>query len=77
MIVRWAPGLFGCGPRPESDAVEIAVLRHQLAVLRRQMPRPRYTPPDRMLLATLAQLLPRQRWAAFLVTPSTLRWHRN
>ncbi len=61
-----------------SDAVEIAVLRHQLAVLRRQVPRARYTPGDRMLLAVLAKLLPRERWAVFLVTPSTLlRWHRE
>jgi transposase InsO family protein len=31
-----------------------------------------------MVLAGLAKLLPRQRWAAFLVTPSTLlRWHRE
>jgi hypothetical protein len=31
-----------------------------------------------MMLAALAKLLPRQRWAAFLVTPSTLlRWHRQ
>jgi putative transposase len=31
-----------------------------------------------MLLATLAKLLPRERWAVFLVTPSTLlRWHRH
>jgi hypothetical protein len=30
-----------------------------------------------MLLAALAKLLPRERWPAFLVTPSTLlRWHR-
>jgi hypothetical protein len=64
--------VLGCGPTPNADAVEIAVLRHQLAVLRRQVPRPRYTPADRMLLAALAKLLPRERWAAFLVTPSTL-----
>ena len=55
-----------------ADAVKIAVLRHQLAVLRRQVPRPRYTPADRMLLAALAKLLPRERWASFLVRPSTL-----
>jgi len=31
-----------------------------------------------MLLAALAKLLPRQRWAVFLVTPATLlRWHRE
>jgi putative transposase len=58
--------------------VEIAVLRHQLAVLRRQVPRPRYTSADRMVLGALAKLLPRERWAVFLVTPATLlRWHRE
>jgi putative transposase len=78
MIVRRVLVVLGCGPRPDADAVEIAVLRHQLAVLRRQVSRPRYTPADRMLLAALARLLPRERWAVFLVTPSTLlRWHRE
>jgi transposase InsO family protein len=78
MIVRRVLGMLGCGPTPDADAVEIAVLRHQLAVLRRQVPRPRYTPADRMLLAALAKLLPRERWAVFLVTPATLlRWHRE
>src|SRR2546421_1713689 len=78
MIVRRVLGMLGCGPSPNADAVEIAVLRHQVAVLRRQVPRPRYTPADRMLLATLARLLPRKRWAVFLVKPSTLlRWHRE
>src|ERR1044071_6257779 len=78
MIVRRVLGMLGCGPTPDADAVEIAVLRHQLAVLRRQVPRPRYRPADRMLLAALAKLLPRMRWAVFMVTPSTLlRWHRE
>ena len=37
-----------------------------------------YTPADRAVLATLARLLSRERWAAFLVTPATLvRWHRE
>jgi putative transposase len=58
--------------------VEIAVLRHQLVVLRRQVARPRYTPSDRLVLAVLGRLLPPERWSAFLVTPATLlRWHRD
>ena len=78
MIVRRVLDVLGCGPTPNADAVEIAVLRHQLAVLHRQVARPRYTPADRMLLAALARLLPRERWAVFIVTPATLlRWHRE
>jgi hypothetical protein len=79
MIVRRVLGMLGWRLTPSADAVEIAMLRHQLAVLRRQVPRPRYTPTDRMLPAALAKLLPRgERWAAFLATPSTLlRWHRE
>jgi putative transposase len=56
---------------------EILVLRHQLGVLRRQVARPRFSWSDRALIATLARLVPRERWAAFLITPETiLRWHR-
>src|SRR6266571_3341576 len=57
---------------------QIAVLRHQLAVLHRQVARPRYAPTDRLILAMLARLLPKERWSSFLVTPATLlRWHRE
>jgi putative transposase len=78
LIVRRVLGLVGLGPAPDANDVEIAVLRHQLMVLRRQVSQPRYQPTDRMVLATLAKLLPRERWAVFLVTPSTLlRWHRQ
>ena len=58
--------------------IEILVLRHQLEVLRRQVGRVHYEPADRAVLASLARLLPRRCWSAFLVTPSTLlRWHRE
>jgi hypothetical protein len=45
VIVRRLLGLVGLGPAPEAKDVEIAVLRHQLMVLRRQVARPRYTRP--------------------------------
>src|SRR3989454_8109600 len=78
LVVRRVLGLVGLAPKPYDKDVEIAVLRHQLAVLRRQVPRPRYAPTDRLVPATLARLLPRERWSAFLVTPATLlRWHRE
>jgi putative transposase len=78
VLVRRVLGLLGVGPAPDAKDVEIAVLRHQLMVLRRRVTRPRYTPTDRLLLAVLARLLPRERWSAFLVTPATLLcWHRK
>ena len=78
MVVRQVLGLIGLASSPDAKDVEIAVLRHQLAVLRRQVARPRYTTTDRMILAAMAKLLPRDRWPVFLVTPSTLlRWHRE
>jgi putative transposase len=66
-------------PRSEqSKDLEIVVLRHQLAVLRRQVERPQLTSADRALLAAASRLLPRSRWTSFLVTPTTLlRWHRR
>jgi hypothetical protein len=78
LLVRKLLGLVGMGPSPDEKDVEIAVLRHQLAVLRRQVARPRFSPTDRVVLARVARLLSRERWATFLVAPATLtRWHRE
>ena len=66
--------LARCGGERE---LEIVVLRHQLAILRRGGRRPQYTLADRALLAAASRLLPPERWLCFAVSPQTLRrWHR-
>jgi hypothetical protein len=58
--------------------VELLVLRHQVAVVRRQVRGPTLEPADRVILAALSRLLPRARWGSFFVIPATvLRWHRD
>lgn len=64
--------------RDRSKEVEVLVLRHQVAVLRRQVQRPDFQPADRALLAILSRVLRRPSWGVFMVTPATLlRWHRD
>jgi putative transposase len=71
VVVRRVLRLVGLGPGVDVHDVEIAVLRRRVA-------RPRYTPGDRLVLATPAKLLPRERRPVFLLTPATLlRWHRE
>jgi putative transposase len=61
-----------------ANDVEILVLRHQLAVLRRQTLHPRLEPADRALLTAVSRVLPRARWSCLYVQPETLlRWHRR
>jgi transposase InsO family protein len=66
--------------RDSAKDAELLVLRHENAVLRRQVPGPiRYEPADRFWFAALSGLIPRRRWRdVFPVTPATLlAWHRR
>ena len=79
LVVRNLFALVWLLGRPRrSKELELLVLRHELAILRRQSPRPRLTRADRTLLAVLSRSLPRTAWAGFSVKPETLlRWHRQ
>jgi hypothetical protein len=75
LLLSWSILL---GRTSTSKDIEILVLRHEVAVLRRINPRPRLDWADRVLLAALIRRLPDLLRRQRLITPTTvLRWHRR
>jgi len=78
MFVRLAGWMALLARSSASKDAELLVLRQEVAVLRRQNPKPRLDWADRAVLAALARLLPRPLRMCRLVAPGTLlRWHRR
>jgi hypothetical protein len=78
MVGRVMALVLLCFRSPDFKELEIVVLRHEIAVLRRQVSRPALRPADRAFFAAASRLLPRERWSSFFVTPGTLlAWHRG
>jgi putative transposase len=74
-LLSW---LMLLGRATSSKDIELLVLRHEVAVLRRTNPKPRLDWADRALFAALIQRLPAALRGHRLVTPATvLRWHRR
>jgi putative transposase len=78
IAIRVFGWLMLLGGGQASKDVEIMVLHHEVAVLRRQVARPKLDWAGRAVLAALARLLPAVRRGHRLVTPGTLlAWHRR
>ena len=80
LLMRWLFSLAVLVIRDDGEKnAELLVLRHENAVLRRNVGRIRYAPGDRAWFAALTRFIPRRRWAeVFPVTPATLLvWHRG
>jgi putative transposase len=78
MFVRLAGRMALLARSAASKDAELLVLRQEVAVLRRQNPRPELDWADRAVIIAPARLLPRPLRMSRLVTPETLlRWHRR
>ena len=78
LIVRTLARLLLRTGQDGTKDLEILVLRHHLRVLQRRTGPPKFDAIDRVVRSVASRVLPRERWAAFLVAPATLlRWHRQ
>jgi hypothetical protein len=78
IMIRVFGWLVLLGRSQASKDAEIMMLRHEVAVLRRQVARPKPDWADRAVLAALARLLPAVLRGSRLVSPGTLlAWHRR
>jgi putative transposase len=73
-VLRWLAPLARSSAAKDAEPL---VLRHQVAVLRRQVARPRVDWADRAVPAGLARLLPSPVWRGLFVQPATLGWPRD
>lgn len=73
IFIRLCGGLVLLGRSTASKDIELLVLRHEVAVLRRTKPRPRLDWAGRAVLSALTRRLPRHLRMHRLVTPTGLK----